>query len=157
MNTITLRHNAASQRKCVVAAGYTLVEVLTMITIISLLTAFALPRIGSLNGSASEASNQNNAQNIISMYTAGRDGGFVKWNKTSRNACIAEVIAGKPADPASMFKGVVFRVSNIRGSALTGIYQYIGIDAKGDLFYDKTGSQSGVTTIPTVTLVSGNP
>ena len=136
--------------------GFTLVEILTMISIIFVIAAFAIPRIGSFNDSASKATAEHNAQNIVSMYTAGKDGGQIKWDHSSREACVQDVVDGRTATAASMFPGMPFRVPGLSGPKLASVFKYIGMDAKGDLFFDKEGRQPDVqsTTFQSTAIVS---
>jgi len=121
--------------------GFSLIELLTAVVVIGVISSIAVPKIAYLNGIATKAVQQQNAQNIVTMFEAGKDGGLVDWVTTDRNACIADVIAGKAAPPSSIFAGKVFRVPNITGANLKGVYKYIGMDANKNLFFDKSGSQ----------------
>jgi prepilin-type N-terminal cleavage/methylation domain-containing protein len=121
--------------------GFSLVELLVVVAVIGVIAAIAIPSIGSINASAKTAVAQRNAQNIVSMFMAGQAAG-VTWVVTSRNACVADVVAGEAAPVGSAFAGQTFKVPNITGTDLTGTYKYIGFDASSNLFYDKAGGQS---------------
>lgn len=121
--------------------GFGLVEALMLVTLISVISSFAIPKITYYKAAAKTVTQQQNAENIVSIFTAGQDGGSVQWVTTSRNACIADVVAGKAAPASSIFAGKVFRVPNIKGADLRGVYRYIGMDAKKNLFFDKNGGQ----------------
>jgi type IV pilus assembly protein PilA len=121
-------------------AGFSLVEMLVVVAVIGVIAAIAIPSVGSINGSAQTASNQRNAQSLVSMYTAGSAAGIV-WTGTDRNSKIASVIAGQsPTDGA--FAGKIFKVPDVSPADKTATYIYIGYDGNGDLFYDKAGAQS---------------
>ncbi len=133
MNT-HLKPNRASR-------GFSLVELLTVIAVIGIIAAIAIPNIGSITTAAKTASYQRNAQSVVSMFSAGQAAG-VTWTGASRNLLIGSVISGQaPTDGA--FIGKTFRVPNITGTDLTNIYIYVGRDSDGNLFYDKSGAQSG--------------
>lgn len=121
--------------------GFSLIEMLTLITVIGVISAIAIPRISYMKMAAIKATELQNAENIVSMFTAGRDGGSIEWVTTSRNACVADVVAGRAAPASSIFAGKVFRVPNVKDSSLTGVYKYIGLDARKSLFFDKSGGQ----------------
>lgn len=132
MNTLNFRNSSTS--------AFSLVEMLVVIAVIGVIAAIAIPNIGSINQSAKDAANQRNAQSIVSMYQSGLGGG-VAWTGGTRNAKVDSVIAGQaPTDGA--FAGKSFKVPNLTGKDKTGCYKYIGYDANGDLFYDKSGAQS---------------
>jgi type IV pilus assembly protein PilA len=122
------------------AKGFSLVEMLVVIAVIGVIAAIAIPSIGNINNSAKTATNQRNAQSIVSMYQAGAAAGIV-WGGADRNAQVAAVITGaSPTDGA--FSGKTFKVPNMTDTDKTGAYPYIGVDASGDLFYDKAGGQA---------------
>jgi prepilin-type N-terminal cleavage/methylation domain-containing protein len=121
--------------------GFSLIELLTVISVISVISSFAVPQISSLKSAAGTAVQQRNAQNIVSVFRAGKDAALIKWVNTSRNACVADVLAGRAAPSNSIFAGQMFRVPNIKGPDLTAVYRFIGIDSNKNLFFDKSGGQ----------------
>ena len=120
--------------------GFSLVEMLVVIAVIGVIAAIAIPNIGSINQSAKDARNQRNAQSLVSMYQSGAAAG-VTWTGATRNAKVDSVITGQSSSDGA-FSGKIFKVPNLSGTDKTDTYKYIGIDANGDLFYDKGGSQS---------------
>jgi prepilin-type N-terminal cleavage/methylation domain-containing protein len=119
--------------------GFSLVEMLVVISVIGIIASIAIPSIGSINASAKTATRQRNAQSIVSMFAAGGAAG-VSWSGTTRNELVGSVVSGQaPTDGA--FSGKTFRVPNITGTALTDTYPYIGKDSDGTLFYDQAGGQ----------------
>lgn len=120
--------------------GFSLVELLTVISVIGIIAGIALPSMGNVNTAATKATNQRNAQNVVSIFQSGASAG-VAWVVTSRNAAIADVVAGR-APTSGAFSGQSFKVPNLTGTDLTGTYVYIGLDASNNLFYDKSGGQS---------------
>ena len=127
--------------KNTISKGFSLVEMLVVIAVIGVIAAIAIPNIGSINQSAKDARNQRNAQSIVSMYQSGAAAG-VSWTGATRNLKVDSVITGEaPTDGA--FAGKSFKVPNVTGSDKTDTYKYIGMDTNGDLFYDKSGGQSG--------------
>ena len=122
------------------AKGFSLVEMLVVIAVIGVIAAIAIPSIGNINSSAKTATNQRNAQSIVSMYQAGAAAGIV-WGGADRNAQVAAVITGAtPSDGA--FAGKSFKVPNMADADKVAAYPYIGVDGSGDLYYDKAGGQA---------------
>ncbi len=120
--------------------GFSLVELLTVISVIGIIAGIALPSMGNVNTAASKAVNQRNAQNIVSVFQSGVSAATA-WVATSRNAAVADVVAGR-APASGAFSGQTFKVPNLTGTDLTGAYPYVGLDASNNLFYDKAGGQS---------------
>lgn len=119
--------------------GFSLVEMLTVISVIGIIASIAIPNIGSISDSAKTATRQRNGQCIVSMFSAGQAAGVI-WTGSTRNALVSSVITGQsPTDGA--FSGKIFRVPNITGAELTATYPYVGRDSDGNLFYDRTGGQ----------------
>ncbi len=120
--------------------GFSLVEMLTVISVIGIIASIAIPNIGSISTSAKTAVAQRNAQSIVSMFAAGQAAG-VTWAGATRNALVASTISGQsPTD--GPFVGKTFRVPNISSTDLAVSYKYVGRDSDGNLFYDRSGSQS---------------
>ena len=122
------------------AHGFSLVELLTVISVIGIMSALAIPSIGNVNTAATKAVNQRNAQSIVSVFQSGTSAATA-WVVTSRNAAVADVVAGR-SPTTGAFTSQTFKVPNITGTDLTGTYIYIGLDASNNLFYDKAGGQS---------------
>jgi prepilin-type N-terminal cleavage/methylation domain-containing protein len=120
--------------------GFSLVEMLTVISVIGIIASIAIPSIGSISTSAKSAVAQRNAQSLVSMFAAGQAAGLT-WTGATRNALVASVISGQsPTD--GPFIGKTFRVPNITSTDLAVSYKYIGKDTDGNLFYDRSGTQS---------------
>lgn len=125
--------------KNLIAKGFSLVEMLVVIAVIGVIAAIAIPSIGSINQSAKDARNQRNAQSIVSMFQSGSAAG-VAWVGATKALKVDDVVAGRaPTDGA--FSGKTFKVPNLTGADLTDALPYIGLDADGNLFYDKAGGQ----------------
>lgn len=120
--------------------GFSLVEMLVVISVIGIIASIAIPSISSVSASARTAVAQRNAQSVVSMFSAGQAAG-VTWTGTTRNDLVGSVIAGQaPTDGA--FVGKKFRVPSITGADLSAANKYIGKDSDGNLYYDRSGSQS---------------
>ena len=120
-------------------AGFSLIELLTVVAIIGIMAAIAIPNIGNINTASLAAKNQRNAQSVVNTFHSGLAMG-IHWTGTDRNAKINAVIAGQTVS-GGVFDGQKARAPGIAGESLTGLYPYVGIDANGDLVYDKNGAQ----------------
>src|SRR5262249_3283599 len=121
-------------------AGFSLIELMAVIAVIGAMTPLAVPAFGSMTGAAQTAAAQDNAQNIVSMFKAG-DAAQVTWTTTSRDAAVADVVAGRSASARSVFSGKTFSVPNLSAADLQAAYPFIGLDAHHQLFFDSTGIQ----------------
>jgi hypothetical protein len=119
------------------SAGFSVTELLILIAVVALIAGMAIPTIDVVTQSPVDA--RRNAQSVVSVYQSGYAAG-VEWTGATRNAKIESVIVGQ-APTNGTFAGKTFRVPNLRGPDKTACYRYIGSDASGDLFYDKTGGQ----------------
>lgn len=130
--------------KNTLAQGFSLVEMLVVIAVIGVIAAIAIPNIGSINSSAKEAKNQRNAQSIVSVYAAAVAAGATVTGSTVA-AMVGELTDADGVSPTDgAFTGKQFKVPNVDSADLTSAaYKYIGRDTAGNLFYDKSGGQSG--------------
>ena len=107
----------------------------------AILAAIILPGIGGLSPAANEAMNRRNAQSVVAVYRGGAEAGVI-WNGKTRMDRIKAVCSGQTPDNGA-YAGKRFRVGLGAPALETHTYRYIGMDAKGDLFYDVSGGQSG--------------
>ena len=121
-------------------AGFSLVEMLTVIAVIGVMAAIAVPQLGNINTASTAAKNQRNAQSLVNTYHSGLAMGII-WTGNDRNSKIGAVIAGQTVT-GGVFNGQTSKVQGMNGDSVTGLYPYVGIDANSDLLYDKSGSQS---------------
>lgn len=119
-------------------AGFSLVELLTVVAIIGILAGIAVPHLGSLSEDANHVKDQRNAQNIVTSYTAGSAAG-VEWPSGDVATRVAAVIAGQKP-PTGVFANTTFRSTVTLDLAAT-TYRFIGVRADGNLIYDPNGGQ----------------
>jgi len=120
--------------------GFSLVELITVIAVLGLMTAIMIPQLSNVDSSARRASSQRNAQHLVDIYVSGAAAG-ISWAGSTRNEKIAAVVNGAAPDVGA-FAHKTFRVPNMVGTVLTDTYPFIGYDENGDLFYDMAGGQS---------------
>jgi type IV pilus assembly protein PilA len=116
-----------------VRSGFSLVEMLIVITIIALIAAIAIPNIGNTSSAAQASKNRRNAQTITSVFMSGAAAG-VTWNTASLDAAIADVIAGK-APVGGAFSGRVFKVPSIDAENQTGAKTHLRLSANNEIEY----------------------
>jgi prepilin-type N-terminal cleavage/methylation domain-containing protein len=74
-------------------AGFSLVEMLVVITVIGVIAAIAVPNIGVLTDAADDSKTRRNAQNIASIYSAALAGG-ADVTGADKEEIIDKLIAG---------------------------------------------------------------
>jgi len=108
------------------AAGFSLVELLSVLAIIGVLAGLILPHIADANAAAKNSVAKRNAQNLASIFTCGQVAG-VDWEANSIETAVANVFAGKAA-PDGAFAGKVFKVATIASSDLPNAQRYLRWD-----------------------------
>lgn len=103
-------------------AGFSLIEVLTVLVIIGLIASIVVPNLGLLTGAADTATNRRNAQTILLAYTTGAATG-VEWPEGDVATQVAAVIAGK-RPPQGIFSSRDFRAT-LPPEVVPGTYPFI--------------------------------
>lgn len=106
-----------------------------------ILAAVITPGIGSLPVPAKEPIYRHKARCVVYVYLEGAEAGII-WNGKTREDRIEAVCKGQKTPDDSAAPGKLFGVPFI-GAEMTDVSKYIGMNANGDLFYDKSGGQSG--------------
>lgn len=123
-----------------IPAGFSLVEMLTVIAVMGILSAMAIPQFQEIREAAQISKDQNNAQQIVSMYHSAQSLGL-DFDGTDKMSTIDKVVTGGTVERGT-FEGTFFglphltpiqkqRAANyiiITGGAL----QYIGTGAGDD-------------------------
>lgn len=135
MRTGCLSHSPLRGRSVV---GMTLIEVLTVLCIIGLLTAIAVPQISALaSGNAQDIRHRRNAQELAAVCATAEAAGlkFVAANDLEQS--IRNIIqGGTPA--AGPFKGKGFGVQGLVEEDVQGVQKYLLLK-DGRLIYDSSG------------------
>jgi type IV pilus assembly protein PilA len=113
--------------------GFSLVEMLIVITIIALIAAIAIPNIGNTSSAAQASKNRRNAQTITSIFMSGAAAG-VSWNTTTLDAAIADVVAGK-APLGGAFSGRMFKVPSMDTDNQAGAKTHLRLSANNEIEY----------------------
>ncbi|MCB1277393.1 hypothetical protein [Prosthecobacter sp.] len=120
--------------------AFSLLEVLTIICLIGILSSVALGWYGSPHGEAMEkVVNQRNAQEIVSLGVCATMSGAEFVVKNDKQATAVNLIVGTVGQYGS-WKGKLFRLTNIRPTDLPGALTFVKFDA-GLLLYDPAGNQ----------------
>jgi type II secretory pathway pseudopilin PulG len=119
----------------------TLVELLTVLCIIGLLTAIAVPQISALaSGNAQEIRHRRNAQELASVCATAEAAGlkFVAANDLEQT--VRNIIEGGTA-PEGPFKGKGFGVQGLVEEDVQGVQNYLSL-RDGRLIYDSSGEMA---------------
>ncbi len=124
--------------------GFSIVEDLIVVAVIGIITAIASPTIGNINATAGVATAQSNAQNIVSVFSAGISAGapsFISCTTVRQ----AQDAVGAGDHGAGSMSTTLFQVSGITESSddakpveqRSGYYLTWG--SNGILIYDESG------------------
>ena len=120
-------------KKNILAAGFSLVEMLVVIAVIGIIAAIAVPNIGKINASAAEAKDRRNAQNLASVFAAAQAVGLDFYIAGDEDATVAAIVAGGTVPDEGPFQGTFFGVPSLDASEQTGAMVYLGMDDTNDL------------------------
>lgn len=126
-------------RASAVEAGFSLVELLTVLAILGVLASIVIPNIAATNESARNAVAKRNAQSLASVYSCGEIAG-VQWGASDVATATVNVLAGKTANDGA-FAGKVFKAAGITATDLTLAQRYLRWDPdNATLIYTQTPS-----------------
>ena len=124
-------------------AGFSLVEMLVVITVIGVIAAIAVPNIGRLTDAAEISKDQRNAQNLSSVCSAAQAAGLDFVVTGDLKATVNATVAGSTVTGGA-FDGEFFGVPNMDDIGKTAAVTYLQL-ANGVLDYDPAGGTTGVT------------
>lgn len=112
--------------------GLSLVELLTTLAIVGIVTAIAIPNIIGLSSSANRAKNQQNAQYIVSVASAVRAAGYTNtWG--DEDSLIDDLTAG------ITYRNMTFSISPLSSEEITGAKEFFYLD-NNVAYYHATGA-----------------
>ena len=109
--------------------GFSLVELLVVIAVIGLIAAIAIPQISKVTDKAETASDQRNAQNVVSLYGSALAAGAT-FDDTSLATVIADLEAGKKG--VGVFADSSFKISPLDAVVQPRVESYITFDGTVD-------------------------
>ena len=119
----------------------TLVEVLTVLCIIGLLTAVAVPQISALaSGNAQEIRHRRNAQELAAVCATAEAAGLKFVTADDLEETVRNIIRGGTA-PDGPFKGKGFGVQGLVEEDVQGVQKYLSLQ-DGRLIYDSSGEMA---------------
>ena len=116
--------------------GFSLVELLFALAIISMLSAVALFSLSDVNGAARTAKSKHNAQSICSVFQSAKSVG-VKFDSDTKEGILEELIKGRKGSGA--LSTSVFQLS-LEGEEKASALAYCAFDAESKaLLYKPLG------------------
>ena len=94
-------------------SGFSLVEVLTAIAILGVITGMVVPLISSANTAARTSTARRNAQTVSSTFSVARSAGVNQWNSNSTPPQIVHDLTVGVTPSDGPFAGRVFVVPNL--------------------------------------------
>src|SRR4051812_18097077 len=83
--------------------GFSLVELLVVISVIGVIASIAIPSIGSITNNANVAVAKRNAQNLCSIYQSGLADGITWGSPSSISTAVAAVQTGATGASGAFF------------------------------------------------------
>lgn len=117
--------------------GFSLIEMLTVIMIIGLLVAIAVPTIGNTNDAAKLSRNKRNAQNIASIFIAAQAAGVDFFAAGDKDQTVLNVVNGGTVSSGA-FAGEFFGVPGIGANERADAANYLDLE-HGMLVYRADG------------------
>ena len=120
-------------------AGFSLVEMLVVITIIGVIAAIAVPNIGRLTDAAEESKDKRNAQNLASVSSSAQAAGldFVALAGNDEATCVGLIVDGATVTTGA-FQGTFFGVPNLSTDEQNAVDAYLSV-SQGVLKYHENG------------------
>lgn len=118
-------------------SAFSLVEMLVVISIIAAVSAIAIPSIGKLHESSTEAKDRRNAQNIASVFASAQAAGVDFYLTGDKTATIQAVITGAKVTDDGPFYEAFFGVPGLSSDEANLAGSYLLLDTQSRmLVYD---------------------
>ncbi len=104
--------------------AFSLVEMLSVIAVIGIISAIAVPSIGRINDSAREAAAKRNAQNIASVITSAQAAGLDFLAPQGLPQTVANVVQGGTVSEG-VFAGAFFGVPSLSATEIDAVQSYL--------------------------------
>ncbi len=121
-------------------AAFSLVEMLSVIAVIGIISAIAVPGVSRINDSAREATAKRNAQNIASIYASAQAAGL-SFNVGNGDVLqtIQQVIAGGTAS-GGVFDGAYFGLPGLSESEQLACLPYLSFQGTSLIYQSGSGA-----------------
>lgn len=120
-------------KKNILSAAFSLVEMLVVIAVIGIIAAIAVPNIGKINDSAKEAKDRRNAQNLASVFAAAQAAGLDFYVAGDEAGTVTAIVTGGTVTDEGPFNGTYFGVPSLDSSEQTGAMVYLDMDDTNSL------------------------
>ncbi len=128
--------------------AFSLVEMLSVIAVIGIISPIAIPGISNIRESAERASAQRNAQNLASVFVSAQAAGLDLLVDSDLSGTISNIVQGGFASEG-VFNGSFFGLPGLNNEEQADALAYLRLE--GDtLKYQLTAQKGGI--IPAVTL-----
>ena len=128
--------------------GFSIIEILVVISIIGIIAAIAIPYLSKFTDVADREKTRRNAQNLALVASAAAATGldFTQSGNNSVDQVISNVITGAVVANGS-FEGEIFKAPNMALEEAAPASAYLKVEGRA-LQYDPSGSQTPITSLP---------
>lgn len=122
------------------AAGFSLVELLVVISVIGIIVAVAIPSISGVKDEAQFTKDKRNAQSIANVVSEAVAAGYSGTNWTSLNDVISAV-SGSSISVTTRAGGepMIFKVSELSGAETNNLYKFLTFLPPTTVLYNPAG------------------
>lgn len=129
------------------AAGFSLIEMLMVVSLLGIMTSLAIAWYGGDGSSVRQARDQQNAQSICSLCQVISAAGLNLADETTSSLEIAKKVSQGITIEQGALKGRTFQVPNLGSEELEGAARYLSV-RNGRILYEVSGKSSSGETNP---------